>query len=72
MPVAIELLGEGKRLAQQIGTHLSAVLCGDDVSALANELTAYGADKVYLMEAPSLKATPMMPIPSYSSSDYDV
>lgn len=55
MPVTIELLGEGKLLAQEIGTDLSAILCGDNVSALAEELTAYGADKVYLMDAPELK-----------------
>ncbi len=55
MPVVIELLGEGKRLAADIGTELCAVLCGSDVAPLAEELIAYGADKVYLADAPELK-----------------
>lgn len=55
MPVVIELLGEGKRLAADIGTELCAVLCGSDVAPLAEELIAYGADKVYLADAPGLK-----------------
>lgn len=55
MNVVIELLGEGRKLADEIGTELCAVLLGDNVSGLAEELTGYGADKVYLAEAPELK-----------------
>ena len=55
MNVAIELLGEGKKLAEAIGTELCAVLCGDQVANLADTLIGYGADKVYLAEAPELK-----------------
>lgn len=55
MPVAIELLGEGKKLAGEIGCELCAVLCGSGVSHLAEELYEYGADKVYLADAPELK-----------------
>lgn len=55
MPVVIELLGEGRKLADNIGTELSAVLCGDGVGDLAEELFAYGADKVYLAEDEELK-----------------
>lgn len=54
MGVAIELLGEGRKLADQIGCKLCAVLCGDNVSGLTDELFAYGADKVYLAQAPEL------------------
>ena len=54
MKVAIELLGEGRKLADEIGTELSAVLCGHNVSDLAGELIAYGADKVYLADDPRL------------------
>lgn len=51
MPVAIELLGEGKKLAQQIGdADLCAVLVGNNIEHLAQELIQYGADKVYLLE----------------------
>lgn len=55
MGVAIELLGEGKKLAAEIGTELCAVLCGDGVGNLVDELFAYGADKVYVADAPELK-----------------
>lgn len=55
MQVAIELLGEGKKLAESIGTELCAVLCGDQVENLAEELIGYGADKVYSAQSPELK-----------------
>ncbi len=55
MPVVIELLGEGKRLAKEIGTELCAILCGSGVEHLAGELFAYGADKVYLADHEELK-----------------
>lgn len=55
MQVAIELLGEGRKLAESIGTELCAVLLGDQVEHLAEELMGYGADKVYMAEAPDLK-----------------
>ncbi|WP_411679375.1 FAD-binding protein [Clostridium thailandense] len=55
MSVSIELLGEGKKLAKEIGTELCAVLCGNNVAGLANELFAYGADKVYVADHPELE-----------------
>lgn len=54
MPVVFELLGEGKKLANEIGTELCAILCGSDIAGLADELIAYGADKVYVADAPEL------------------
>ncbi len=50
MPVVIELLGEGKKLANDIGCKLCAVLCGHEVEDLAKELITYGADIVYLAD----------------------
>lgn len=55
MDVALELLGEGRRLADEIGTELCAVLLGEGIEALTQELFAYGADKVYLAQHPELK-----------------
>lgn len=55
MPVVFELLGEGKKLAAEIGTELCAILCGSNVGGLTDELFAYGADKVYLADAPELE-----------------
>ena len=54
MQVAIELLGEGKKLAEAVGCELCAVLCGSNVEGLADELFEYGADKVYYADAPEL------------------
>lgn len=50
MPVVFELLGEGRKLADEVGCNLCAVLCGDNVGDLAAELFAYGADKVYVAD----------------------
>ena len=55
MNVAIELLGEGRKLANEIGTELCAVLVGSECDDLVDELFAYGAEKVYYANNPELK-----------------
>ncbi|MGL5356822.1 MAG: FAD-binding protein [Fusobacteriaceae bacterium] len=55
MPVVIELLGEGKKLAQEIGCNLGAILLGDNLEDLTKELSGYGAEKIYLCSSPLLK-----------------
>jgi electron transfer flavoprotein alpha subunit len=58
MNVALELIGEGKRLAEDIGgdEKLVALLVGDDsVADLAPECFEYGADEVYVISHPLLK-----------------
>lgn len=57
MNVALELIGEGLRLAKEISddTKLCAVVVGDDVKHLADECYAYGAEEVILIEDPLLK-----------------
>lgn len=62
MRVAAELLGEGRKLADAVGCGLSAVLCGDRVEGLADELFAYGADTVYYAAHPNSVITRRMPI----------
>ncbi|MCT4566645.1 MAG: electron transfer flavoprotein subunit alpha/FixB family protein [Maledivibacter sp.] len=47
MPVVIELLGEGRKLANEIGTKLCTIVLGNNIDDLSKELIAYGADKVY-------------------------
>ena len=56
MNVAIELLGEGRKLADEIGTELCAVLVGSECNDLVDELFAYGAEKVYYANNPELKS----------------
>ena len=53
--MATELLGCGRELADELGQELSAVLVGSDVSNLAQEAIAFGADKVYVVDDPLLK-----------------
>ncbi|HCY35529.1 MAG: electron transfer flavoprotein subunit alpha [Candidatus Margulisiibacteriota bacterium] len=53
--VSLELLGEGKKLAAELGVELSAVIFGDNVSQAAKELIEYGAQNVYMAENPQLK-----------------
>ena len=57
MNVALELIGEGKRLAKEISdeTKLCAVVVGDGVAHLVDECYAYGADEVILIQDPLLK-----------------
>ncbi|MBN1460982.1 MAG: FAD-binding protein [Armatimonadetes bacterium] len=50
----LELLGEGRRLADKLGVELAAILLGDSVADMAGELLAHGADKVYLAQDPVL------------------
>lgn len=53
--VSLELLGEGRRLADALSTELSAVLIGSEIDGEVQTLIAYGADKVYLADDPMLK-----------------
>lgn len=53
--IATELLGAGRKLADDLGEELSAVLVGSDVSGLAQEVIAFGADKVYVVDDALLK-----------------
>jgi electron transfer flavoprotein alpha subunit len=53
--VCLELLGEGRKLAGQLGVKLAAVLLGDNVEETAKQLISYGADEVYMVDHPSLK-----------------
>ena len=53
--IATELLGCGRKLADDLGSELCAVLIGSGVSGPAQEAVAFGADKVYVVDDPLLK-----------------
>jgi len=53
--IAFELIGKGKELAKDLGTEVTAILAGYQVANLADELAAYGADKVIVIDDPELK-----------------
>jgi len=52
VPVSLELLGAGKRLAEKRGVELSGILVGYGVKPLANTAFEYGADAVYVYDDP--------------------
>ena len=54
LDVSLQVLGKAIELAGDIGGSTSAILLGDDVQGLAEELMAYGAEKVYLFSDPRL------------------
>lgn len=53
--IVTELLGCGRKLADDLGEELSATLVGSEVGSFAQEAIAFGADKVYLVEDPLLQ-----------------
>ena len=53
--ITCELLGIGRKLADNIGEQLSVALLGEKVSGAAKDAVAFGADKVYVVESPMLK-----------------
>ncbi|MHB0857348.1 MAG: FAD-binding protein [Anaerolineae bacterium] len=53
--VSWEMMGQGRLLADQLGTRLTAVLLGSDVGQVAREAVAYGADRVLLAEDAALR-----------------
>jgi electron transfer flavoprotein alpha subunit len=50
--ISWELLGVGRKLSNDIGGRLAAVVMGENVRPLVDEAYAYGADLVYLIDAP--------------------
>ncbi len=50
--VAFELLGAGRKLADDLNQKLVAVLLGNNMRSAADDLIAYGADEVYYVESP--------------------
>ncbi len=48
--VGLELLGEGRKIADKLGVELTAVLLGHRIEALAGRLIKYGADRVIYAE----------------------
>ncbi len=53
--IALELLGKGKALAQDLGTEVVAMLLGENIGDQVPVLAEYGADKVIVVDHPYLK-----------------
>ena len=53
--VSYELIGKAKELAADLSTDVTAVHFGFEVKSLANNLAAYGADRIIIVDDPALK-----------------
>ncbi|NME36856.1 MULTISPECIES: electron transfer flavoprotein subunit alpha/FixB family protein [Fusobacterium] len=49
-PVTIELIGEGRKLANQLNKKLAVVIPGNNIDNLAEDLLHYGVDTVYYLK----------------------
>ena len=55
MPTSFELISEGRKLADELGSKLYGVLLGHNIEGIAKELGGYGADGVYVCDHPLLE-----------------
>ncbi len=53
--VSLELLGKGRKIADELGVQLTAALIGKNVEKHARLLVEYGADKVVILDHDSLE-----------------
>ena len=53
--VSLELLGEGRRIADELGVKLTALLLGNNIEALATTLAGHGADEVLVADDKNLE-----------------
>jgi electron transfer flavoprotein alpha subunit len=56
LPIALEGLGAGRKLADDLGQPLVAILVGSNVSRLAQSAITSGADRVYVVDDPLLQS----------------
>lgn len=59
--VSLELLNKGSEIARQLGSEVWAVLCGDRIGDLAEQVIQHGADQVLLAEDPELEMYRTLP-----------
>jgi electron transfer flavoprotein alpha subunit len=52
--ISWEMAGKGRELADQLGTTLTACVLGYNVEGIAREAIAFGADRVFLVDDPTL------------------
>lgn len=53
--VSLELLGKGRKIADELGVHVVAAIIGKDVEKHGKLLVEYGADKVLLLDHEALE-----------------
>ncbi len=60
-PASLELLGKATDLARPLSEKVGAIILGEDIDALLDELVSYGADRVYFSRHALLKD--FLPVP---------
>ncbi len=53
--ISYELASTARKLADQLGEEVCAVLCGAGIEGIAGQLGKYGVDKVYVADDPALE-----------------
>jgi electron transfer flavoprotein alpha subunit len=53
--ISFELASTARRLADQLGEEVCAVLCGSGIEGIAGQLGKYGVDKVFVADNPALE-----------------
>ena len=53
-PVVLEIIGAARELNKDLNTTISAVLIGNGVEHLAEELISYGVDEVWMVDSPEI------------------
>jgi electron transfer flavoprotein alpha subunit len=56
--ISAELVGAGRRLANDLGVDLHAIILGDDMAAAAQDLAALGPNRVLVADDPTLADLP--------------
>lgn len=54
LPVSLEALGAGRKLCNDLGGKLFALIAGENIRQAADELTHYGADAVHMVDNQAL------------------
>ncbi len=52
--ISWEMMGQGRKIADQLGAQLTACLLGEGVEDIARQAIYYGADRVFLVDDPTL------------------
>jgi len=53
--VTLELIGEGKKLAEELGVGVSCMLLGNIIEPVAHELSRYDIERIYAVKSPELE-----------------
>jgi electron transfer flavoprotein alpha subunit len=59
--ISWEMMGQGRRIADTLGVQLTACVLGENAQHIADEAITYGADRVFLVDDPTLKAYRTVP-----------